>query len=1083
MKPRQARSEAVRRIKKARAEESFSLDLGDLSLTELPQELGSLTELRILTLGSRRVENARWWEGEHYHSNAKKYWFDNLEVLRPLTKLTHLGLAWCDRLNDLDPLVDLINLQNLDLEYCNAIRDIRPLRGLTNLRVLNLSGSEEGSVGDIGPLRGLTNLRVLDLGGCDDLFDITPLAGLINLQELNLCSTKVRNLAPLARLTNLRILDCGSCGRLRDISALAHLNNLQSLDIYRCSLLSNIGPLANLVSLQSLDLSSCEALDDIRPLKRLANLRTLNLRNCKVLRDIRPLTHLANLESLDLSSCEALHDINPLAHLSNLWDLNLSSCKGLSNLEPLAQLSGLHTLTLRGLSAVGSFRPLRMLLDTLGALYLHNSAFDDLPKELCGKDYDNVLRRVQAHFADLEQGAREDVELKLFVLGNGGVGKTQLCRRLRGEPFDPSIPSTHGVQLGQVLVPREEGSSAVQLCCWDFGGQDIYHGTHALFLQSQAVFVILWTPDHEDGETSEGGIPIRNRPLTYWLDYIRGLAGTDSPVLVVQGHCDSAKHRQKIEIPAEDFRYLQTLEFSARTDLGLEMLTAHLQDAVSTLLDNRSLQQIGVGRIQVRDQLRAMLKEGTRTLDHDQFRALCAETGKVSDPDALLDFLHCCGVLFYQSGLFQDRIILDQTWALDAIYTLFHRQAMAPFLLRDGRFTRAQLSGLVWQHLPLPEQDVILGMMRSCGICFPAYKSNASHNELLREYISPDLLPEWSEARASMIDRLCNGSPDDEAVVRYRFLHEGILRTFLSQVGEQAGDDAVYWKYGCWFCEEKTGSMILVQSHLDIRSDQSGAGNVSLQAWGKEATTLVDRVLKTLLQIPVGQPPEVKHGVKHRDQLANLDDVKGVETLAIVPRSRLPNDGSRRVYVSYAWGDDTDTGRQREALVERLCDRLRMWEYDVIRDKETMRNGDLISTFMKTIGTGDRVVVVLSEKYLRSLYCVTELHEIYRVSRGEKEHFLGRIIPLTLADAAIGTIRDRIAHGRYWKNEYESLQRDVSDGLLGPTDLVQWWRIGRWVADVNEMLAYINDQLHPFGFDAIVANDFAAVKGLLERRP
>jgi hypothetical protein len=39
---------------------------------------------------------------------------------------------------------------------------------------------------------------------------------------------------------------------------------------------------------------------------------------------------------------------------------------------------------------------------------------------------------------------------------------------------------------------------------------------------------------------------------------------------------------------------------------------------------------------------------------------------------------------------------------------------------------------------------------------------------------------------------------------------------------------------------------------------------------------------------------------------------------------------------------------------------------------------------MKPIRRADRVIVVLSDKYLRSPYCMTELHTIYRRSNEEK---------------------------------------------------------------------------------------------------
>ena len=67
-----------------------------------------------------------------------------------------------------------------------------------------------------------------------------------------------------------------------------------------------------------------------------------------------------------------------------------------------------------------------------------------------------------------------------LVPRNGGVGKTQLCRRMRNLPFDPSVPTTHGIQLGEMTATLENFPEPVDL--WDFGGQDIYHGSHALFL-------------------------------------------------------------------------------------------------------------------------------------------------------------------------------------------------------------------------------------------------------------------------------------------------------------------------------------------------------------------------------------------------------------------------------------------------------------------------------------------------------------------------------------------------------------------------------------------------------------------------
>jgi pterin-4a-carbinolamine dehydratase len=76
-----------------------------------------------------------------------------------------------------------------------------------------------------------------------------------------------------------------------------------------------------------------------------------------------------------------------------------------------------------------------------------------------------------------------------------------------------------------------------------------------------------------------------------------------------------------------------------------------------------------------------------------------------------------------------------------------------------------------------------------------------------------------------------------------------------------------------------------------------------------------------------------------------------------------------KIYFSYAWGDE------REKIVDELCNTIKSEKkYEVVRDKENLEYKGLISDFMRGIGKGNIVVVVLSDKYLRSDYCMFELY-------------------------------------------------------------------------------------------------------------
>jgi internalin A len=657
---------------------------------------------------------------------------------------------------------------------------------LTSLQSLDLSGCEQ--VSDLSPLSGVTSLQTLDLSGCEQVSDLSPLSGVTSLQTLNL----------------------SGCEQVSDLSPLIGLTSLQALKLSGCKLVTDLFPLSGLTSLQSLDLSGCKQLSG----------------------DLFPLASLTSLRSLSLSGCERLSDLTPLAGLTSLQSLDLAGCEQLSDLSPLTGLASLQTLHLDNCPRIGRFALLESLLPTLKKLSLFGCELDDLPAEVCGEsDYENVLDKVRAHYEDLKSGQRIDAEVKILFLGNGGVGKTQLCRRLRDLEFDPNVPTTHGIQLGEMTLTLENLPEPARLNLWDFGGQDIYHGSHALFLHGQGIFLILWTPDLERSASyEESGVMLQYRPLAYWLDYVRAFAGTDTSVLIVQSQCDTRDKRQP-HPPAttDDFNSSRLTAVSAKTDLGLNSLKTTIQEAVEDCFHRRPPPPVGLGRVAVRDQLRQMLEEDQkrepaqrqhRLLERTEFARLCDEVGSVSDKEALLDFLHQNGVVFYRPGLFGDRIVLDQNWALEAIYAIFDRKKILPLLRSYGRFSRADLEALIWSNYSPEEQKVFLGMMESCGICFRLRE--ISHHEW--EYLAPELLPPWSEAQEQLLGRLREDLPTAEAEAHYAFLHEGILRGYLSELGEHAKDAAIYWKYGCWFYEQKTHSQVLIESRWDDTASEARRG-------------------------------------------------------------------------------------------------------------------------------------------------------------------------------------------------------------------------------------------------------------------
>ena len=155
--------------------------------------------------------------------------------------------------------------------------------------------------------------------------------------------------------------------------------------------------------------------------------------------------------------------MGPLAGLTSLQSLQISECNRLADLSPLTGLKSLQSLNLFGLSTLHEFNTIKELLASLKVLYLFRCKVEDLPSELCGNLNEDVLANVRADYKDLEAGQRRDAEVKVLFLGNGGTGKTQLCRQLRGEPFDMSVDTTHGIQLSEKTIELEEFPELVRL--------------------------------------------------------------------------------------------------------------------------------------------------------------------------------------------------------------------------------------------------------------------------------------------------------------------------------------------------------------------------------------------------------------------------------------------------------------------------------------------------------------------------------------------------------------------------------------------------------------------------------------------
>lgn len=128
------------------------------------------------------------------------------------------------------------------------------------------------------------------------------------------------------------------------------------------------------------------------------------------------------------------------------------------------------------------------------------------------------------------------------------------------------------------------------------------------------------------------------------------------------------------------------------------------------------------------------------------------------------------------------------------------------------------------------------------------------------------------------------------------------------------------------------------------------------------------------------------------------------------------SDYEQAVFISYAWKGES------EELVNQIDQSLQERGIKIIRDKRDLGYKGSIGAFMERIGQGNCVILVISDKYLRSSNCMFELVEI-----AENKNFLDRVFPVVLADADIYKPLKQIQYIKYWEKEISELKESLKD--------------------------------------------------------
>jgi len=838
----------------------------------------------------------------------------------------------------------------------------------------------------------------------------------------------------------LECLDVRKCPKLARIDSLPV--TLQELVLEGSQALAEL-PLQDTYGvLWTLSLAECPGIEERtvhRALRSMPRLVELDLSGCSELSEVRQWPQ--TLERIDLNRCEKLETM-PASWPPRLRRLGLRAARRLRVLPPLAEpldyidLAGMEELTAldeASMLHLAKLEPARRPR----TLFLYRSGLRVPPATEHGEREDeNVAERSLSYYRDVDLCGRGEVKrCKVLLLGNGSAGKTCLSLALvpgQNPERAKQLGTTHGVQFFRYELPEVRVGqvwSPVELQLWDFGGQEIYHQTHRLFMSKGAVFVLLWDPGQDGKEApSDGHYQDEWRPLSYWIDLIHQACPWNPRIAIVCSHhtapTDALEQHWKEQAGAHREHcqcfYVDSLEGQGQLPELENWITRVVgevvetqgavvpayweiaQDLVSSWFpradpgetrastpERESLtfdefQRELAGAIEAACPVEGSVssqREGDARMRYPQLAfALHAGRFELTDDRVrrALEFLTHSGWVYFHPKLFEERVIIGQKWALDGIYSVLERRQGKPvydaLLQSKGQFTRRDLGHWVWDAEGYREdqQRLLLSFMRRIGVCFelvseaesrwrePVYKTF----EHLPSSEELGLMKGFERLRRSM--RREHGA---EAVAQRDLecpqLHRGHWHRMLGRLGELYGTDALYAADGFELVTAEDQHALL---QVDLAKGGFG-GYFDVYVAGPDAGELAERI-ETFVRGFLPRPAEVDP--QPRDAEAQ-------------PPGGKPN--RIRLFVSYTWNPesaeqegwfDLPIPKDYEAPVDAIEQELSSETHrvDFQRDKRRIGAGDSIREFMQNIKQAEKVLVVHSDKYWRSPFCIYELSEV-----------------------------------------------------------------------------------------------------------
>lgn len=715
------------------------------------------------------------------------------------------------------------------LHICYGVPSSLDVSSLTKLKTLRLTENRIILNVNVTGIEKLAQLERLYLKGIDgkDTFD---LYNLIQLVELNISYFLPKKNHYVFGVNHLR--------KLKKLH-LRELTLLEPLDISR---------FPHLTDLSIIHIAPSEYIQNISCAQRLGRMAIGRKPPCKPL-DVSGLTALEELHIDGYCS-----DTLVLGHLPRLKKLTLVrdyeggglDISGLTGVEELSFIANSKTREIKGFSKLSELRKLtfyhddiRIIPDEIRTLRkiqrfdIEGLKLDEFPEWLLELElpfstdyYSNgiIIKNVHAKDVDMsifdqpqevirqwfEERKRGNTvplnEVKVVFLGDGEAGKTHTIARLLRDGKKPTAKIFDGKATPGIVIQNkgyELDGKKIQVHFWDFGGQEILHSMHRMFLTERTLYVVIINArdDTQDDRAR------------YWLHNIKSFAGT-APVLLVLNKIDQNPNAS-INTPNLQKMYdglKEVVRMSALED-SLEQFNSTFTEALL-----RQVRELGtLGTLWPKSWL--ALKNGLEKMEGNyihgmDYEDLCESCGVEKNREELLHWFNDLGVSFCYEGSdkLEDYVILKPEWLTNAIYIILFNKCpdtengIIP-LKAINRMLRAPRKGQTDEIRRVlkdvfydpTETDYVMDVIRKFRLSYEVRKD-------------AEFIPVLCQRESMAVAEEYEDDPDAlEFRLDYEYLPDNVIHRLMVEMRQDL-DTRNVWRTGARFVQQGTGLSAVVKS-------------------------------------------------------------------------------------------------------------------------------------------------------------------------------------------------------------------------------------------------------------------------------